>query len=133
MHRRTAAAAGCATPGTRGTSGALLAATVRRRVGFAALEEYARRNPRPLLNYLGRLVSRTFVDPKDPGGAMKPFKGLVTAFDPADLDKTYEVVYEDGDAEWMSAATLRPLLTDGPQGADVMGLVAMRALVAPAA
>ena len=109
--------------------GALLAKTAATRGGFDALEAYAAVNPRPLLNYLGRVVQRSFLDvTQGPEGTVRPFRGIIIGFDPTNPEQQFEVLYEDKEIEWMSMTMMRPLLQTGPQGGDVVALAAMKAV-----
>ena len=98
--------------GGRVGRGTVLAATAIARAGFAAVAEFAATAP-SLPNYLGREVSKQFAVPGTDGDdmVMRPFRGLVVAFDPADVDQQFQVAYEDGDREWLPLSGLEPLLT----------------------
>ena len=94
-----------------GAARALLASSARDRGGFPPLRDFVQ-SARwvPLHDHLGRLVMKQFVDPDSPGDEMRRYQGLVVSFDPADVDQQFEVLYEDGDSEWLPERALRALL-----------------------
>ena len=71
-------------------------------------------------------MAKRFSDPDGPEDEMRSFQGMVIAFDPKDTVQQYEVLYEDGDSEWLPESSLRPLLTAaGAPAADEAGLAAL--------
>ncbi len=116
------------TNGQRGRQ-AVLARTARSRCGFGALAEHSRQLQKPLDNFLGRLLRKTFADPAAgrTGDPRREYQGMVVTYDPADHVQQFEVLYEDGDVEWLPHASLVPLLEDrtAADGAR-LGLVVTR-------
>ena len=100
------------------------ARTAITRAGFAKVAAFATQAP-SLLNYLGRQVVKQFVDPASAAEepTLKPFRGIVTAYDPGDVDQQYEVCYEDKDVEWLPLSGLVPLLAATPAAMAVLAII----------
>ena len=65
-----------------------------------------------LPKYLIRLVSKNFRS--DATGEVELFDGIVTEFDPRDVDQQFRVYYQDGDGEWLPASAIHGILTESP-------------------
>ena len=89
------------------------APTARSRAGWASLVAAARAQRRALPDWLGRIVTKSFVEANDDSGTMRSFEGVVMSYDASDPDQQFEILYEDGDREWLPASAVRPLLEDG--------------------
>ena len=69
---------------------------------------------------------KQFVDPSASGdeqATTKPFRGIVTTFDPSDVDQQYEICYEDDDVEWLPHSGLTSLLAGTPAAMAVLALL----------
>ena len=106
----------------------VLAQTAWREAGFEPLRAHSLSEARrPLPDYLGRLVRKDFVDTEGTG-ELKPFDGVVIAYDADDPARQFEVLYEDGDVEWLPASSLQGLLVrGGPRASDEDRLDLLRA------
>ena len=81
-------------------------------VGFTAIADYCRINQSSwdkVAPEIGNLIQRAFIDDTVEGNEMRLFKGLVIAEDPTDPMQQYQILYEDGDGEWLSFDALRKL------------------------
>lgn len=116
----------------RRTKNTVMARTAARRAGFPELAR-AVTHAAAMPNYLGRRTRRSFMAPET--GDMQPYDGLVVAFDPEDPEQQFQVLYEDGDHEWLSVTGLRATLVadDSAAAADVGRLATLHAVAARAA
>jgi hypothetical protein len=109
------------------TDGWMPVTTVADMGGFWAMAEMLRTLPelrRSANNFLGSMVH-------DSSFSQGAFWGTVSAFDPLETDRAYEVSYEDGDSRWISLTKLKPLLAAGkrrtlPQRANAPPVAALR-------
>ena len=98
----------------------LLAQTFARRAGFEPLRRFlASAEMEGLPDHLGRLVRKEFTDDTSDEPEPRLFDGVVIAYDPADHEQQFEVLYEDDDVEWLPESSLRRILVPstaaGPQ------------------
>jgi transposase InsO family protein len=91
--------------------GTVQATTALKRAGFDQLDHFLEQAP-SLPNYLGRRVIKQFwtTATDDQESELRDFRGIITEFDPADVDQQYEVRYEDGDSEWLPVSSVEAMM-----------------------
>jgi hypothetical protein len=99
----------------------MLPVTVVKQHGdYKGLAAFAKRMTRALPAFLGRFISRDFTEPGTT--VLRPYEGMVIAFDATSPEQTYEILYEDGEVEWISYTSLRQLLLAGPDPPELQHL-----------